>query len=100
MLERKDVRRVHLAVVAHIVVGTALMAVLAMPYRQFVFSLVQAWLVVVVVPAAAVWFGLWRVRRAELSSVAALRQILLVPLWIAVAATASFFELIGQVSRN
>lgn len=99
VIEQKDVRRVHVAVIAHIVLATVLMAVLAVPYRQFLFSLGQAWAVVVVVPAAAVWLGLWRTQRSEPQS-SAIRQLLLVPLWIAVATIASFFELIVQVSRN
>jgi hypothetical protein len=99
VIEQRDVRRIHLAVVAHIILASALVVVLAMPYRQFPFSIGQAWAAVVVVPAAAVWFGLWRARRSREQS-AAMRQMLLVPLWIAVATLAAFFELIAQVSRN
>lgn len=99
VIDQKDARRVHLAVLAHIVLATMLIAILALPNRQFLLGYVQVWVCGVGVPAAAVWYGLWRVRRARSQS-AAVRQMLIAPLWVTVATIACFYELITQVSRH
>lgn len=99
MLEQRDIKWVHLAVVAHIVLGTALMTALAMPYRQFLFGHLQAWVCAVAVPAAGAWLWLWRARRQGEQS-AAIRQLLIAPLWVTFATIVCFYELIAQLSQH
>lgn len=99
MIEQQDVRRVRLAIFAHIVLATALMGIIAMRFPQFPFGLAQAWVMVVVVPAAGASIGLWRVQRTEKPS-ATTRHLLLVPLGLSMAATAAFFELMVQISGS
>lgn len=99
VIEQQDARRVRLAIVAHIVLATALMGIIAIRFRQFPFGLAQAWVMVVVAPAAGAWIGLWRAQRTEKPS-ATTRHLLLVPLALSMATTAAFFELMVQISGH
>ena len=58
MIEQQDVRRVRLAIVAHIVLATGLMGIIAIRFPQFPFGLAQAWVMVVLAPAAGAWIGM------------------------------------------
>lgn len=99
MIEQQDVRRVRLAIVAHIVLATGLMGIIAIRFRQFPFALAQAWVMVVLAPAAGAWIGLSRAQRSAKPS-ATTRHLLLVPLGLSIAATAAFFELLVQISGH
>ena len=99
MIEQQDVRRVRLAIVAHIVLATGLMGIIAIRFPQFPFGLAQAWVMVVLAPAAGAWIGMWRAQHSERPS-ATTRHLLLVPLGLSIAATAAFFELMVQISRH
>lgn len=97
VIEQQDARRVRLAIIAHVVLATALMGIVAKRFPQFPFALAQAWVMVVATPAVGAWIGLWRAQRSERPS-ATTRHLLLVPLGLSIAATAAFFELMVQIS--
>lgn len=99
MIELQDVRRVRLAIFAHVVLATGLMGIMATRFRQFPFALAQAWVMVVAVPAVGAWIGLQRAQRSDRPS-ATTRHLLLVPLGLSIAATAAFFELMVQISGH
>ncbi len=99
MIEQHDVRWVRLAIVAHILLATGLMGIVAQRFSQFTFGLAQAWVMVVAVPAVGAWIGLRRAQRSEKPS-ATTRHLLLVPLGLSMAATAAFFELMVEISRR
>jgi hypothetical protein len=98
VIDVQDVRRVQWTFGVHALLVTILLALQARHYPAFMVEWATLWLCAIGVPAAAAWMGVRRIRRTPVAS-AVMRQFLLVPLFVAMALIACFFDLFTRISR-